>query len=452
MVRQARPTKTYLTENRQRQLMPPTGAAPRTLPFSLKLVVVGILYFAEGVPYGFVVSTLSFFLRGQGAPLEHIGFLSLLGLAWSFKILWSPLVDRFGARAAWLVPAQGAIALCLLALARLAGQPVSWPFWVVTGLLCLASATQDLAVDAYTIDILETEELGLANGVRNGAYRVGALIAGSGLLIISDWVGWQPAFVGLGVIMAAMAVTVLTFRPFRLPRVSLAQEQANPAKGFSQIAAAFRGLKALPAFGAIIIFTLTFKAGDALMASMVSPFWKDLGFSGTQFGLVSGIFGSVATIFGGLLGGWLTSRWGIGTGLWTMGLVQAFSNLGYWAAALPGMGKYVLVEISVPILGKAIPIYPIYLASQGESLSSGMGSAAFMAFLMSLCDKRFSAMHYAFFAMLFSFSARVFGYLGGIGAGSLGYADFFFLSFLAAWPAFALLPWILPVMRRIEGR
>jgi MFS transporter, PAT family, beta-lactamase induction signal transducer AmpG len=432
--------------------MPPTGAAPRTLPFTLKLVVVGVLYFAEGVPYGFVVSTLSFFLRGQGAPLEHIGFLSLLGLAWSFKILWSPLVDRFGARAAWLVPAQGAIALCLLAMAHLAGQPVSWPFWVVTGLLCLASATQDLAVDAYTIDILETEELGLANGVRNGAYRVGALIAGSGLLILSDWVGWQPAFVGLGVIMAAMAVTVLTFRPFRLPRVAVAQEQANPAKGFSQIAAAFRTLKALPAFGAIILFTLTFKAGDALMASMVSPFWKDLGFSGTQFGLVSGIFGSVATICGGLLGGWLTSRWGIGTGLWTMGLVQAFSNLGYWAAALPGMGKYVLVEISVPILEKTIPIYPIYLASQGESLTSGMGSAAFMAFLMSLCDKRFSAMHYAFFAMLFSFSARVFGYLGGIGAGSLGYADFFFLSFLAAWPAFALLPWILPVVRRIEGR
>jgi MFS transporter, PAT family, beta-lactamase induction signal transducer AmpG len=422
------------------------------MSFPLKLVVVGILYFAEGVPYGFVVSTLSFFLRGQGAPLEHIGFLSLLGLAWSFKILWSPLVDRFGARAAWLVPAQGAIALCLLAMARLAGQPISWPFWVVTGLLCLASATQDLAVDAYTIDILETEELGLANGVRNGAYRVGALIAGSGLLIISDWVGWQPAFVGLGVIMAAMAVTVLTFRPFRLPRAFVTQDIPNPARGFSQIAAAFRTLKALPAFGAIIIFTLTFKAGDALMASMVSPFWKDLGFTGTQFGLVSGIFGSVATILGGLLGGWLTSRWGIGTGLWTMGILQAFSNLGYWAAALPGMGKYVLVQISVPVLDKTIPIYPIYLASQGESLTSGMGSAAFMAFLMSLCDKRFSAMHYAFFAMLFSFSARIFGYFGGVGAGSLGYANFFFLSFLAAWPAFALLPWILPAVRRIEGR
>lgn len=424
----------------------------RELSFTLKLVVVGVLYFAEGVPYGFVLSTLSFYLRGQGVPLQHIGFLSLLGLAWSFKIIWSPLVDRFGSRAAWLVPAQGAIVLCLLALAGLAAQPIAWQFWVLTGLLCLASATQDLAVDAYTIDILETRELGLANGVRNGAYRVGALTAGSGLLILSDWVGWQPAFVGIGVVMAAMVVTVLAFKPFRLPRVSAARDNPRPARGLSQIVEAARGLKALPAFGALIIFTLSFKAGDALMASMISPFWKDLGFSGTQYGLVSGILGSVATILGGLLGGWLTSRWGIGTGLWSMGMLQAFSNLGYWAAALPGMGKYALFRISLPWLATSVPIYPIYFASQGESITSGMGTAAFLAYLMSLCDKRFSAMHYAFFAMLFSFSARIFGYLGGVGAGALGYADFFLLSFVAAWPAFGLLPWVLPVVRRIEGR
>ena len=431
-------------------MLKPAESSPE-LSFTLKLVVVGVLYFSEGVPYGFVLSTLSFFLRGQGVPLEHIGFLSLLGLAWSFKILWSPLVDRFGSRAAWLVPAQGAIVLCLLALAGLAAQPISWQFWVLTGLLCLASATQDLAVDAYTIDILETRELGLANGVRNGAYRVGALTAGSGLLILSDSVGWQPAFVGIGVVMAAMVVTVLVFKPFRLPRAATVQHNTSPTKGLSQIVEAARGLKALPAFGAIIIFTLSFKAGDALMASMVSPFWKDLGFSGTQYGLVSGIFGSAATILGGLLGGWLTSRWGIGTGLWSMGMLQAFSNLGYWAAALPGMGKYALFHISLPFL-ESVPIYPIYFASQGESITSGMGTAAFMAFLMSLCDKRFSAMHYAFFAMLFSFSARIFGYLGGVGAGTLGYADFFLVSFVAAWPAFALLPWILPVVRGIEGR
>jgi PAT family beta-lactamase induction signal transducer AmpG len=242
------------------------------------------------------------------------------------------------------------------------------------------------------------------------------------------------------------ALTELTHHPSLLALIKFCSSLFIPLRN------AIRELKHFPSFWAIIIFTLTFKAGDALMASMVSPFWKDMGFSGTQFGLVSGMLGSFAAILGGLLGGWLTTRWGIGTGLWTMGALQAFSNLGYWAAALPGMGKYALFHITVPFLDKTVPIYPIYLASQGESLTSGMGTAAFLAFLMSLCDKRFSAMHYAFFAMLFSFSARIFGYLGGLGAGSWGYANFFFLSFLAAWPAFALLPWILPVVRRIEGR
>ena len=430
--------------------MTQTSAARFEMSFPLKLLVVGVLYFGEGVPYGFVVTALSFYLRGLGVPLEQIGVLSLLGLAWSLKILWSPLADRYGSRAAWLVPAQGVIVICLLALAHLAGKPITLSFWILVGLLCVASATQDLAVDAYTIDLLEVRELGLANGVRNGAYRVGALSAGSGLLILSDWVGWQPAFVGLGVVMAAMVVTIIVFRPFRLPRPTTGAANTERPKGFGQIREAFQGLRGLPHFGAIILFTLIYKAGDAVMATMISPFWRDQGFSGTEFGVVSGILGSLATILGGLLGGVLTTRWGIGHGLWSMGIFQAVSNLGYWAAALPDMGRKVLFYL--PFVAQAVPVYPIYLASQGESFSSGMGSAAFMAFLMSLCDKRFSAMHYAFFAMLFALSARVLGYLGGWGAASFGYANFFFLSFLAAWPAFALLPWILSVVRRIEEK
>jgi PAT family beta-lactamase induction signal transducer AmpG len=425
--------------------------APR-LSLRLKLLVVGVLYFSEGVPYGFVVTTLSFYLREQGAPLEQIGILSLLGLAWSFKILWSPLADRYGSRAAWLVPAQATVVVCLAALAYLTGRPIGPGFWALVGLMCLASATQDLAVDAYTIDLLETKELGLANGVRNGAYRVGALAAGSGLLIASDWVGWQPGFVGIGVVMAALALTVLVFRPFHLPRPKVAGPNPSGEKGPAFIKAAFQGLRRHPHFLAIVVFTLTFKAGDALMASMISPFWKDQGFSGSEFGVVSGIIGAGATILGGLLGGAATSRWGIGRGLWTMGILQAVSNLGYWAAALPGMTRYPVFTVSLPFLSQPLAVYPIYLASQGESLTSGMGSAAFLAFLMALCDKRFSAMHYAFFAMLFSFGARVCGYLGGWGAAYFGYANFFFLTFLAALPAFALLPWILPVVRQIEGR
>src|SRR5512135_3204696 len=116
----------------------------------LKMLVVFVLYFAEGVPFGFVYTTLSYYLRSQGVALEQIGLLSLLGLAWSLKVLWSPLADRFGSRAAWLVPAQAVLILCLLGLASVANAPVGPAFWVLVGILCLAAATQDLAVDAYT--------------------------------------------------------------------------------------------------------------------------------------------------------------------------------------------------------------------------------------------------------------------------------------------------------------
>jgi PAT family beta-lactamase induction signal transducer AmpG len=408
-----------------------TQSHPR-LSTRMKMLVVFVLYFAEGVPFGFVYTTLSFYLRSRGVPLEQIGILSLLGLAWSLKVLWSPLADRFGSRAAWLVPAQAAIVLTMLGLAYLAESPLALPFWLLVGLLCLASATQDLAVDAYTIDLLETQELGMANGIRIGAYRVGLIASGGGVLILSDLVGWSPTFVGVGVIMAALALTVLAFGPFHLPRPVLAR--AEPGRGgFSQIKDSVKGLMGHPHMGAIIVFILTYKAGDALLGAMVSPFWRDLGYSGTQFGVASITVGKLPAILGGILGGILTARWGISRALWLLGVFQAFSILGYWAAALPGTWGYT-----------------IYLATLGESLAGQMGSAAFMAFLMSLCDKRFSASHYAFLSMLFGLSGRLCGYLGGWAAATFGYATFFFLSFLAAWPAFALLPWVLPTVRRIE--
>jgi PAT family beta-lactamase induction signal transducer AmpG len=411
------------------------GASPN-LSMRLKLLVVGVLYFAEGVPFGFVYTTLSFYLRGQGVPLEQIGILSLLGLAWSLKVLWSPLADRFGSRAAWLVPAQAAIILCLLGLAYLADSPVSPAFWVLVGVLCLASATQDLAVDAYTIDLLDTNELGMANGIRIGAYRVGLIASGGGVLILSDLLGWTPTFVGVGIIMVALALTVLAFRPFHLARPERVADNPGPRPGgLRQIRESAQGLFAHPNFGAIIVFILAYKAGDALLGSMVSPFWKDLGFSGTQFGVASITMGKLPAILGGFLGGVLTARWGISRALWVLGIFQAVSILGYWVAALPGAWRYT-----------------IYVATLGESLAGQMGSAAFMAFLMCLCDKRFSASHYAFLSMLFGLSGRFCGYLGGWGAASLGYPTFFFLSFLAAWPAFALLPWVLPTVRGIEEK
>ncbi len=399
-----------------------------------KLWVVGVLYFAEGAPYGFVNITLANYLRRMGLPLEQIGILSLLGFAWSLKMLWAPLVDRFGRRAAWMVPAQLTCAVCMALIGLCALPPAPLYFWVIVGILCVASATQDIAVDAYTIDILETQELGVANGVRNGAYRVALMAAGGGLIFLSGLVGWGPTFGAMAALMLALGLVVAACPACRRPRPEVQLENPGAASLAGQIPAAVRGLRRLPHLWAVMAFVLSFKFGDALMGRTLSAFWVDMGFTQAEIGLVSSILGAVATIAGAMAGGWLTSRWGIARSLWILGAFQAVSNLGYWVAAWPGMWRYAT-----------------YAASQVESFTGGMGSAAFMAYLMSLCDKRFSATHYAFFSMLFAFSSALAGYLGFLGAARWGYAPFFFTSFLAALPAFGLLPWILPTVRRIEA-
>jgi PAT family beta-lactamase induction signal transducer AmpG len=416
----------------------------------VKLLVVFVLYFAEGVPFGFIITSANAYLSGQGVPPEQIGILSLLGLAWSLKFFWSPLVDRYGSRSAWIVAAQLVMILCLGGLAPLVGRPVTLSFWIFLGIFCVGSATQDLAIDAYTIDILKTAELGMANGVRSAAYRFGSLAAGSGLLILSDWIGWRPALVGIGVLFVALVATILIFPPFRRPRAAVlpAPQADQPVIPFLS---ALKDLGRHPHFRVIILFTLLYKAGDAMMGTMVIPFWKNQTFTNTEIGLVSGLLGSVATTLGGFLGGWFTSRFGIGKSLWVLGIFQAVSNLGYWAAALPGMGRLALFHLWLPVVNLSVPVYPIYLASQGESFSSGLGYAPFMAFLMCLCDRRFSATQYAFFVFLSVLSGRLMGFLGGYGVKYLGFADFFFVTFLVALPAFALLPWVLPAVRRIEA-
>ena len=411
------------------------AGSSRQLSRRRKLWVVGTLYFAEGVPYGFINITLAVYFRTQGMSLEQIGFLSILGLAWSLKLFWAPLVDRFGRRANWIVPAQLGCAAGMLLVPQFSLSPAPWSFWVVIAGLCAASATQDIAIDAYTIDLLETKELGIANGLRMGAYRVALIAAGGGLVMLSDVVGWRASFVGVAVLMVAMALVVFLFPDFQHPRPVSEAGQDRPPAVWEQLLAAAHGIRQLPHVWAIVLFILTFKLGDAWMGSMVSPFWVDMGFSRTEIGLISGTFGAVATIFGSMLGGYVTSRWGIAPSLFGLGALQALSNLGYWVAAWPGMWRYTT-----------------FIASIGESLTGGMGSAPFMAFMMLLCDKRHSATHYAFFSMLFGFTRSIAGYLGGLGAARFGYGPFFFYTFLAALPAFALFPWILPVARQREQR
>lgn len=474
-----------------------------------KLFWVSLLYFSEGFPLGLFYDLFPVYFRQQGVELNKIGLLSLLGLSWTLKFLWAPLIDFTRRHRWWMAAADIGMGVVMIIIAREAGFG-PW-VWVAIGLFTALSATNDIAIDGYTIERLNKQELGLANGFRIGFYRVGMLAAGV-LLWLSDNVGWSTTYGVTAVLFLVMAVIVLlapreNARPTREAQADLRSELAALARqpllllalamfmlgllwplvtafdpawaaNFKRawwfrsvpvaliIAAAllftraFRGRSSElaktseqgPMFGAVvsllnrrhalvlIAFILIFKLADSSIGFMIKPFWVDSGFTNTQIGLVSVNLGLVLSIAGGLLGGWYTDRVGIFRALWVLGLWQALSNLGYVAAAF-----------MIPAAPQGTDIAPLlqgvmYSASAIESFTGGLGTAAFLAFLMAIVDKSRATTEYAILSSIFAFSRSIAGWAGGIGAHQMGYANYFLLTFVLAFPAYLMLPWIKRVL------
>lgn len=382
-----------------------------------KLVWIGILYFAEGFPFGIVIDNLPVYFRLHGLSLTAIGLLSLLGTPWTLKVLWSPLVDRFGTRQKWIVACLITLAVVMAALPFFPpSRPGVW-LWITLLLLTTASATQDIAIDAYTIGLLDPGQEGVVNGIRVSAYRVALIVGGGGLVMLAAPLGWATVFLMASAMLMILAGVLSQSPP--LPRIAAKARQAW-----------FRPLwdwLARPGAPLIFFFVLTYKLGDSSMGPMVKPFWVDRGLSLAEIGFISTTLGVAASIAGALIGGGLTTRWGIFRGLWVLGLFQALSILGYAAVAHFGLGRP-----------------GIYTASLCESFAAGLGTAAFLAFLMHICDKERAATEYALLSAIFGITRSVAGSVSGWGASHLGYGAYFALAFLLALPAFALLPWVKP--------
>jgi len=380
-----------------------------------KLFWVSILYFAEGFPFGITVDNLPVYFRVHGVSLTEIGLMSLLGAPWTLKVLWAPLVDRFGSRQSWSVSCLVIMALLLAGLPLFdPSAPTLW-LWVALLLFTTASATQDVAIDAYTIGLLESGEEGVANGVRVSAYRVALIVGGGGLVILADPLGWTLVFYVAAAILAGLALMAARSPTLTVPA-------ADPHESWFQPLAQWLERPGAPM---VFLFVLTYKLGESSMGPMIKPFWVDRGLSLTDIGLISTTLGVVASIVGALAGGVLTTRWGIFHALWSLGLVQALSPFGYIAVAQFGLGRLA-----------------IYAASLCESFAAGLATAAFLAFLMHVCDKRRAATEYALLSAIFGFTRSLAGAFSGWGTTHLGYATYFFVTFLLALPAFAFLPWV----------
>ncbi|HEY2386104.1 MAG TPA: MFS transporter [Candidatus Binatia bacterium] len=384
-----------------------------------KLGWIALLYFAEGLPFGLVLDNLPVYFRMHGVSLTAIGLMSLIRSPWWAKVLWSPAVDQIGQRRLWIAACLVVMAAALMMLPLLPAAPVGMALIVLLLVFTTAAATQDVAIDAYTIELLEPGEEGIANGVRVSAYRVALIVAGGALLAIVKWTSWTVAFTAAAVVLLALAFAVLL-----LPRVELRAQTPR------EWARTFRAWLQRPGVVPVFLFVFLYKLGDTTIGPMVKPFWVDRGFQPEEIAAISTTLGVAMSIAGALAGGALTSRWGIFTALWTLGLAQAAANLGYAAAAWIDVGRPA-----------------IYAASMIESFGMGLGTAAFLSFLMNICDKEQAATQFALLSALFNLSGTLGGAVSGKGVELLGYARYFGLTFLLALPAFALLPWVRPWIR-----
>ena len=395
--------------------MAATATVPETslqTPLRVRLGWIGLIAFASGFPFGLVNETVAIYLRVHGASLIDIGYLNKLSLPWSLKWLWAPLVDRNGSRRTWIASCLAGMTGLTLVLGHLQVASLGNALWALLIAMAILSATQDVAIDAYTIQSTTTRELGVANSVRITLYRIAMLTAGGLLIWLAGRIGWTKSFTVGATLFALLTVGILFLPPV-----------ARVAGTSRDLWEPLRALYNRRRIASIVVFALTFKFDIAALEPMMRPFWVDRGLTLEEIGAVVTSGRVVATVVGAAAGGVFTTRYGIFTGLWVLGLVQACSSLGYWAVATAGPAKG-----------------PVIAAAYFESFAAGLGTAAYLAFLMSVCEKRYAATQFAVLSALLALTRWVAGDFSGRWAEQLGYGNYFLLTFLLGLPAFVLIP------------
>lgn len=402
-----------------------------------------LLSLSSGMPLGLVLVTVPAWMAYAEVDIRTIGILTVAQAPYAFKFLWSPLLDRYALPG--LGRKRGWVLVCQLLLAALTGllaftatdSPDVAMVAALTLLIALASATQDIAVDAYAVEVLRPGEQGLAVGARTALYRVGMWMAGNIALSLGalsagevpwgwlqPFVGWRPTLLALAVIyLALLPVTIWAPEPKLQapPPRTLKEAVWGPLVGF------FRQHRALE----IAAFVFFYKLADNLAGALVRPFLAQAGYAPVDVGLASGTIGLVGTLAGTFAGGMLTGAMGLGRSLWVFGILQGVSNVGYALVAAS--------EVSRPLMYGAMAV---------ESATSGMGTGAFGVLLLRMTEKRFSATQYALFSSIFALGRTVVGPPAGFLADALGWHQFFLLTIPCALPGLWMLHRFVPLTAR----
>jgi len=390
------------------------------------MLVTLLMGFACGLPLLLTITVLQAWMKDQGVDLTVIGMISLVGLPYTLKFLWAPVLDRFtlpflGRRRGWLLIAQVTLIFSISGLGF--SDPVKNPWMMVFAafLVTFFSASQDIVVDAYRREDLPDEELGLGSSLYVNGYRVGMLLASGGGLIMADH---MPFFMVYQIMAVCMLPGVVTTLLAPEPEIHTGTPKTMREAVFDPLIEYFSRRGALW----ILAFILFYKIGDTMASAMTIPFYLDIGFSKTQIGMVVKLFGFWAIVAGTLIGGVIMLRLGINRSLWAFGFLQAVSTAGFAVLALFGP--------SLLLLSTVIAF---------ENFSSGMGTAAFIAFMASITNKKFTATQYALLSSIMGVPRVMASAPTGFLAKNLGWETFFIACTLIAAPGMLLLlkfaPW-----------
>ena len=403
------------------------NGASRNRVMGRKMAVALVMGFSCGLPLLLTISVLQAWMKKEGVDLSVIGLFSLVGLPYTLKFLWAPVFDRFtlplggGRRKGWLALAQILLILAIGCLGFTKPATFPWLVALVAFFVTFFSASQDIVVDAYRREDLTDAELGLGSSMYIYGYRLGMLLASGGGLILADHIPFSMVYLIMAFsLVPGLAVTLLTPEPNEPPGrpTTLAEAVVEPMREYFSRKGAFL----------ILLFILLYKIGDTMASAMTTPFYLDMGFSMSEIGTVVKLFGFWATLLGAFTGGLLMLKIGINRSLWIFGFLQAISTAGFvWLA---------IVGYSLPLLACVIAF---------ENLSAGMGTAAYVAYMASMTDRRFTATQYALLSSLMGIPRVIAAAPTGYFAIHLGWVGFFIFCTAAAVPGMVLLvkcaPW-----------
>lgn len=395
---------------------------------SRKMAALLLLGFSSGLPFLLPRSNLQAWMTVEKVDLGAIGLFALVNLPYSLKFLWSPILDRYippflGRRRGWLAITQVALILAIAALYfQKPGQALQL-LAINAVLIAFFGASQDIAADAYRTDVLEKLEMGAGAAVFVLGYRLALLATGSIAFILADSIPWPSVFLFMSLLML-VGVVASFFAP------EPPEDENRPESLREAVVLPFGDFfyrHGLTVGFVILLFIILYSLGDAFLSSLSTPFLIKAGFALKEIGAIRGGMGLIATIVGTLTGGAILSKIGINRSLWIFGFLQALSNIGYFALAQAGK-SYPLLVLSINV----------------ENFCGGLAAAGFVAFLMSLCNQRFSATQYALLTSFMAVSRDLLVAPSGFLAERTGWPLFFLISIFAALPGLLLLPIVAP--------